>query len=311
MTRESSRMARGRRILLDPTIDRQRRRGGFVRGSGIIEREARMPEKRAAGRLPWSEAGAWALVTGASSGIGEAFARALARRGMRLVLVARRAERLATLARDLGGEACLPFALDLTRAGSVTGLQQFLSDQRVSVELLVSNAGVGWTGPFAAQPPESLGAILDLNLRIPAELARALVPAMVARGHGTVIHVVSMSAFQPVPYLAAYAASKAGLLSLTEGLARELAESGVRVQALCPGLVPTEFQSRAGTDRVAFNKGPAQAADFVVEASLRGLGSCRVVVIPGLRDRLVVQLQRMLPRALVQRIAGGLFRPAD
>lgn len=260
-------------------------------------------------RAPWSEAGAWALVTGASSGIGEAFARALARRGMRVCLVARRAERLAALARELGAGAAMPLPMDLSESGAAGRLAGSLRERRIDVELLVNNAGVGWTGRFEDQPPASVAEILGLNLRVPAELARALAPGMVARGHGALVQVVSMSAFQPVPYLAAYAASKAGLLSLSESLAVELGASGVRVQALCPGLVPTEFQSLAGTDRVAFNRGPVQSADFVVEVSLRALSSRRVVVIPGGRDLLAVQLQRLLPRSLVRRVAAALFRP--
>jgi short-subunit dehydrogenase len=210
----------------------------------------------------------------------------------------------------LGEDAVVALPGDLVAPGSVRRLERELRERGVDVELLVSNAGVGWTGRFAEQPEESVAGILDLNLRVPAELARALVPGMVARGHGAVIHVVSMSAFQAVPFLAAYAASKAGLLSLTESLASELAGTGVSVQALCPGLVPTEFQARAGTDRVRFNSGRGQAPERVAEASLRALGSGRVVVIPGLRDRSAVQAQRLLPRALVQRVAGALFRPS-
>jgi short-subunit dehydrogenase len=129
------------------------------------------------------------------------------------------------------------------------------------------------------------------------------------RGGGAIINVCSMSAFQPVPFLATYAASKAFVLSLTESLAEELAGTGVRVQALCPGLVPTEFQENAGTDKVRFNDSPPQTADLVVEASLRALEAGEQIVIPGISDRLGVQLQRLLPRVLVRRIAAALFRP--
>ena len=134
-------------------------------------------------------------------------------------------------------------------------------------------------------------------------------PLRLGRGRGALVNVVSMSAFQPVPFLASYAASKAYLLSFSEALAEELRGSGVHVQALCPGLVHTEFQARAGTDKVRFNRAPAMTPAFVAEASLRALASRQVVVVPGWRDRVLVQLQRFVPRALVRRSAAALFRP--
>jgi short-subunit dehydrogenase len=132
---------------------------------------------------------------------------------------------------------------------------------------------------------------------------------MVERRRGAIVNVVSMSAFQPVPYLATYAASKAFLLSFTESLAGELQGTGVTVQALCPGNIPTEFQAVAGTDRVPFNRTPATPAEDVVAASLDALAAGRLLVIPGLRDRFTVRVQPFLPRALVRRVAGELFRP--
>jgi short-subunit dehydrogenase len=250
-----------------------------------------------------------ALVTGASSGIGEQFARSLRDRGERLVVVARRAERLARLREELGSEAVLAVPLDLTGPGACRRLGEELRARGVAVGLLVNNAGVGRTGPFCREKPDETGGILDLNVRAAVELTRIFVPDMVARGQGALINVVSMSAFQPVPFLATYAASKAFLLSFTEALASELSGTGVRVQALCPGLVPTEFQARAGTDKVRFDRTRKQSPRFVVEASLGALGSGRVLVIPGWRDRILVTLQRLLPRAVVRRAAAELFRP--
>ena len=151
--------------------------------------------------------------------------------------------------------------------------------------------------------------ILAVDVRAAVELTRACLPGMLERGSGAVINVASMSAFQAVPFLASYAASKAFLLSFSESLAFELQGSGVRVQALCPGLVQTEFQRSAGTDRVAFDRTRPQTPEFVAEASLRGLEAGRLLVIPGWRDRATVGLQRLLPRALVRRAAAELFRP--
>lgn len=253
----------------------------------------------------------WALVSGASSGIGEAFARELRRRGRRLILVARREDRLRRLASELGGpEAAVVFACDLAVPNAAFRLARDVAEQGHHVELLVNNAGAGHTGRFATAPAETLSALVELNARAAMDMCRAFLPPMLERRRGSVINVVSMSAFQPVPFLAAYAASKAFLLSLTEALGSELAGSGVRIQALCPGLVPTEFQARAGTDRVAFNRSPVQRPEWVVQVSLDALSGGRLVVIPGWRDRLAVLAQRFVPRRLARTVAAGLFRPA-
>jgi short-subunit dehydrogenase len=252
-----------------------------------------------------------ALVTGASSGIGAAFAHALRARRSKLVLVARRAQRLSELSHALGGPpavAVLP--LDLTRSDSVSILVAFLRDRGITVDLLVNNAGVGWTGRFAEQPTESIQEILDLNVRALVGLTRAVVPGMVERKRGGVVNVVSTSAFQPVPFLDVYAASKAFVLSFTEGLATELEGTGVRVQALCPGLTESEFHETSGTSEVAFTKTRMMTAQAVVEASLRALDRGRPLrVVPGWQNRTVAGVQRFLPRGMVRGVAAGLFRP--
>jgi short-subunit dehydrogenase len=249
-------------------------------------------------------------VTGASSGIGEAFARALRARGRRLVLVARRAERLERLAVELGGaDAVLALPLDLTAPGAGERLQHELARRGVDVDLLVNNAGVGHTGPFLQEPPARIDAIIDLNVRAVVDLSRRFLPAMVARGGGAVINVVSTSAFQPVPYLAVYGASKAFLLSFTEALATELRGTGVVVQALCPGLTESEFHQTAGTDKVLFHRTGTMSAEAVVAGSLRALDQGRLRVITGWQNRLVVAVQRFVPGVLVRAVAARLFRP--
>lgn len=251
-----------------------------------------------------------ALVTGASSGIGEAYARALRARGRRLVVVARRADRLGALARELGGEDdVLPLPLDLTRVDAGAHLQEELARRGVHVDLLVNNAGVGHTGRFLDEPPERIAGMLDLNVRAVVDLTRRFLPPMVARGAGAVVNVVSTSAFQPVPYLAVYAASKVFVLSFTEALASELAGTGVRVQALCPGLTESEFHQTAGTDKVLFTRSPMMPAAEVAETSLRALERGRLRVVPGWQNRLVIGVQRFAPQALVRAVAGRLFRP--
>jgi len=224
--------------------------------------------------------------------------------------VARRADRLARLAAELGGEeAVLPVSLDLARPDAVESLQRTLDERRIGVRLLVNNAGVGYSGRVHEQAPERLRAMIDLDVRAVAELTRAFLPAMIARGSGAILNVVSMSAFQPVPFLAVYAASKAFVLSLTESMATELEGTGVTVQALCPGNIPTEFQGVAGTTDVKFNRTPATSPREVVEASLAALDRRKLLVIPAVRDRITVGAQRFVPRSWVRRAAGELFRP--
>jgi short-subunit dehydrogenase len=225
------------------------------------------------------------------------------------VLVARRGERLAQIARELGpGTLAVP--IDLARPQADDELAARLSSEGIDVDLLVNNAGVGHTGHFREQPPDRLLGMVDLNVRAVVALTRRFLPAMVERRRGAIVNVVSMSAFQPVPFLATYAATKAFVLSLTEALATELEGTGVKVQALCPGNIPTGFQQVAGTERVAFTRTPSMSAATVAEASLRALDRGQLIVIPGRRDRIMVALQRVVPRVVVRRAAAGLFRPA-
>jgi len=224
--------------------------------------------------------------------------------------VARRADRLARLAAELGGEeAVLAVSLDLARLDAAESLRRQLDDRGIGVRLLVNNAGVGYSGRVYEQAPERLRAMIDLDVRAVVELTRAFLPGMIARGSGAVLNVVSMSAFQPVPFLAVYAASKAFVLSLTESMATELEGTGVTVQALCPGNIPTEFQGVAGTTDVKFNRTPATTPREVVEASLAALDRRKLLVIPAVRDRITVGAQRFVPRSWVRRAAGELFRP--
>jgi short-subunit dehydrogenase len=249
-----------------------------------------------------------ALVTGASSGIGAAFARGLARRGEKLVLVARRGERLRQLALELGGDVAT-ITLDLTHPTAPAELEAELQGRGFEVDLLVNNAGVGHTGPFSTEPLERALGIVELNVRALVELTRRLLPGMLLRRRGRIVNVVSMAAFQPVPYLAVYAASKAFVLSFSESLICELRGSGVRVQALCPGNIPTEFQKVAGTDQVLFDRTPSMSPEAVVAASLRALDKGSGRVVPGFRERATLALQSVAPRGVVVCIAGELFRP--
>jgi hypothetical protein len=252
-----------------------------------------------------------ALVTGASSGIGATFARALRARGERLVLVARRADRLEALVRELGGEDwAVALPADLSTSDVAARLRDEVARRGFEIDLLVNNAGLGHTAPFVDQSPEVVRAMLDVNVRAVVELTHAFLPGMLERRRGRIVNVASNAAFQPVPFLTIYAATKAFVLSFTEGLAEELKGSGVQVQALCPGLTRTEFLEVAGThDGLAVTRTPMLTAEEVVETSLGALDRGQLRVITGLTNRLGVFAQRFLPSSLPRRVAAALYRP--
>lgn len=246
------------------------------------------------------------MVTGASSGIGEAFARDLAARGFSVILVARRIERLQAIRAELGpGTEVL--AADLATESGITAVSGRL--QQGGILLFVNNAGLGFRGRVVDQADANITELVRVNLEAPLRLSRAALGPMVSAGRGILINVVSMSAFQPVPYLNVYAATKAGLLSFTEALADEVAGSGVRVQALCPGNIPTGFQEIAGTKGSRFDSTPSMSAAAVARSSLdAALGGGGTLHLPARMDRVVVFAQRFLPRFVTRRVAGSLLK---
>jgi short-subunit dehydrogenase len=253
-----------------------------------------------------------ALVTGASSGIGAAFARALARRGEHVVLVARREDKLRALASELGGEGRATILVqDLAASNVGEHLRRTVEGRHLAVDLLVNCAGLGHTALFQDQSDEVRRTMIDVNVRAVVELTQAFLPGMRARGRGRIINVASNAAFQPVPHLAVYAATKAFVLSFSESLAWELRPTGVRVQALCPGITATEFLEVAGTHSgLLVTRMPMMSPEAVVEASLAGLEAGRVRVVAGLSNRILGFLtQRLAPRALARRVAAELYRP--
>lgn len=228
-----------------------------------------------------------------------------------MLLVARRLDRLEELARELGGaQQAVPLALDVTAPDALARLDSALTARHWHVELLVNNAGAGDTGRFQEQAEDRLRQMVELNIQSVMALTRRLLPGMLARGQGAIVNVVSNGAFQPVPFLAVYAATKSFALSFTEGLAEELRGTGVQVQALCPGLTDTEFFDVAHTtSELWVNRLPRLSPEAVVRASLRGLARRRLRVIPALNDRLMAALVPFAPRALVRRVAASLYRP--
>jgi uncharacterized protein len=257
-----------------------------------------------------------ALITGASSGIGAALARCFARDRHRLVVVARGEDRLHALADALRAAHrtrvdVLP--ADLTRPGAAAALASALRRKRRRVDVLVNNAGVVEQGAFSAIPAERHQQLIDLNVSALTAMLAAFIPAMVARGHGRILNVASIAAFEPVPGLATYAATKAYVLSLTESLAEELRGSGVSVTALCPGITATAMLGGA----VARNRKLAQLPGFLIgdvdEVAAAGYRAClgaEVIAVPGAINQAVTLAAGATPKWLLRRIAGVLGRTA-
>jgi short-subunit dehydrogenase len=243
-----------------------------------------------------------ALVTGASSGIGAAFARELARRGWNLILVARRANRLEELARELeaaSGVRVEVLPSDLTVDSDLAKVAERIA-RAGNLELLVNNAGFGTRGKFFEAELEGQERMHRLHVLAAMRLTHAALAGMVARGRGSLINVSSVAAFGSTPGGVSYSATKAWMNSFTEALALELKAAGspVRVQALCPGFTYTEFHDVLKIDRNFISRGWWMSAEEVVAASLRGLEQGKLIVVPGLRYKLMVLMLRLMPRPL-------------
>lgn len=250
--------------------------------------------------------GPWALVTGASSGIGASFARALARRGLNVALTARREDRLTALAGELRREARVATRVvpcDLAQPGAPAQLAAQVAD--LELGLFVNNAGFGWQGAFLDQEPEQLARMVRVNCEAPALLARTLLPPMAQRGRGAMIVVASLAGFQPTPWISAYGATKGFDLLLGEALAVELRARGVDVLTLAPGPVETEFHDVAGVRDSMI--GPRLEPDRVVNETLSRLGRTDVLV-PGWRMRALAFGQRFAPRRWVAAVSGRMIR---
>jgi len=243
------------------------------------------------------------LITGASAGIGLEFARQLAKRGEKLVLVARRKDRLDALAAELGNARAV--AIDLSAAGSIAKLLANIRKAGEHVETLINNAGFGLSGRFAELDAARQTEMIELNVTRLTELCRAIVPAMIEREAGAILNVASTAAFQPGPNMAVYFATKAYVLSFSEALHEELKPHGIKVTALCPGPTKTEFGAVAGFTEGRFDRLSADAAS-VVRAGIKGLDRNRAVVVPGMMNKVGAASTRFVPRPLVRKIAGAL-----
>ena len=252
---------------------------------------------------------ATALITGASSGLGEGFARALAAEGQTLILTARRAERLEALRVELTAKhrvAVEVIAADLAAPDGPDEVMRAVAARGLTVDTLVNNAGFGTRGAFAEADAASQVGMVDLNCRALVALAHAVLPGMVARGRGGILNIASTAAFQPGPWMATYYASKAFVLSFSEALHEEVRRTGVHVAALCPGPTRTEFADVAGMHDSALFERLAGDADAVIRDGLAALKANRAVKVSGTANAIGAGGVRFLPRALARRMAGGL-----
>lgn len=252
-------------------------------------------------------------MTGASSGIGAEICELLAADGHDLVLVARRRERLETLASRLmadHGIKATVLAKDLAAAGAAREVRDSLDARDITVDVLVNNAGLGDFADVARADQTRLLDMLQVNVVALTELTRLLLPPMCERGRGRILNVGSMAGFFPGPGMAVYYASKAYVNSFTEALATELAGSGVTATVLCPGPVATEFQAEAHLEGSRFVKmAPMQTTEMVARAGYSAMKKGRVMEIPGIQYKLLPQLTRFSPRAAVRSVVRFLQTP--
>ena len=257
-----------------------------------------------------------ALVTGASSGIGEAIARKLAEAGASLVLVARSEQALSLLAAELSisfGTRCHVIVLDLSLADSVVQIQQEVESEQIQIDILINNAGFGTYGQFETISAETEQKEISLNVAAVVGLTHAFIGGMLERRSGAILNVASIAAFQPVPYMAVYAATKAFVLSFSEALWAEFKGRGVHVAALCPGPVDTAFIDKLGDPSIRKTSIFSQTVQpsYVADMALKALCNENSTHIIGFKNWLSANSIRFAPRSLVAKMAAALLKPSN
>lgn len=256
------------------------------------------------------------LITGASAGIGAALARQFAAGGFDLVLVARSRDKLETLARELKGEHAVEATVmpaDLSTPGAPKALFEAVKKRKLVIDILVNNAGVLEMGAFSAIAPGRHQELIALNVATLTDMTSRFLAPMLERGKGRILNVASIAAFQPVPSLATYAATKAYVLSLTESLSEELKGSGVTVTALCPGITETSMVDRAREANAAASQLPPFMIGDVNDVAAQGYAALmagEVIRVPGVLNFAASLAARATPKWVVRRFAGALGRMA-
>ena len=251
-----------------------------------------------------------AFVTGPTSGLGAGFAHKLASLGYDLVLVARNEERLQELAAELEGKSGAQSEIIVADLGTAEGRAAAVQRLEKGVEFLVNNAGIGITGEFWNVEPDVLQGQLDLNVTAVMQLTRAALPAMLAAANGRIVNVASVAGLISGRG-STYSASKAYVVSLTEGLSGGLEGTGVKIQALCPGFVRTEFHQRAG---IAMESIPGLMwleVDDVVATSLKDLENGKVISVPGIQYKVITTAGRIIPKSVVRKLTNVVGRGRD
>jgi len=254
--------------------------------------------------------GKWALITGASAGIGRAFAFELAAGGTNLILTARRGDRLAELANELHAKYKIEvevYAADLAQPNAPAKLFEFTSRNGFDVELLVNDAGFGVYGEFSKADIARELEMVQVNIAAVVHLTRLYLPPMITRRHGDILILASTAAFQGVPYLNTYSATKAFDLHFAEALAEEVKQYGIRVCALCPGSTTSEFSQVAGQPASVLRR--KESAEKVAHVGLKALAGGKSYVISGWKNFIGAHAQRLLPRRMVTRVVEKAFRP--
>jgi short-subunit dehydrogenase len=255
----------------------------------------------------WS--GKWALITGASAGIGVALAEELASGGTNLVLTARRKDRLDALAQRLSSSCKIQtevFSADLTDPAAPENIFAFTKRKGIAIDLLINNAGFGQYGEFPSVDKQRLLDMVQVNCAAVVYLTHLYLPEMLVRRRGDILILASTASFQAVPYISTYAATKAFDLLFAEGLAEEMKPYGIRVCALCPGSTESEFHAVSGQEKFIRN---AETAQRVAHTGLKALAAGKSYVISGLGNYLGAHGERLVPRRFVTRTAARMFKP--
>ena len=252
-----------------------------------------------------------ALITGASSGLGEQFAQLFAKDGWNLVLCARRRDRLDQLSRVLHerfGVDCVVLASDLGDTQTPESIFNAVSERTIEISALVNNAGFGKLAPFVNTDTKTLLDMLTVNMQALVHLTRLFLPGMISRRKGAILNVGSLAGFLPGPHMAAYYASKAFVNSFSEALAVELEGTGVTVTVSCPGPTETEFGKVAGSDSRRVTKRRSMPPAVVAQQAYHAMQHGKVIAIPGFANQLVYHILRFIPRVITRRLTGRLNR---
>lgn len=249
------------------------------------------------------------VITGGSEGIGLALAKEFAQAGHALLLVARSGDKLAAAKLAIPGTTAYTLAADLAEPGGCAAVAVELSSLNAYCDVLVNNAAIGLSGPFAEQPPADLARLADLNMRALTDLTRLFLPGMLVRGRGGVLNVASLGGLVPAPNQAAYYASKAYVISLTRALAHECAGQGVRISALLPGAVATKFHARMSAERSYYlSLLGVMSPQQVARAGFRGFRWGLTLIVPGVLNKLSAVALWVIPGSFMIPVVGWLLR---